>query len=63
MKISHCMAAVVLALALPVAAQEPLDPQLAALLAEAAQNNPDLQKRWLAISVHGGVRRRAAHAR
>jgi outer membrane protein TolC len=37
------MAAVVLALALPVAAQEPLDPQLAALLAEAAQNNPDLQ--------------------
>jgi outer membrane protein, heavy metal efflux system len=43
MKISHCMAAVVLALALPVAAQEPLDPQLAALLAEAAQNNPDLQ--------------------
>ena len=43
MKISHCMAAVVLALALPVAAQEPPDPQLAALLAEAAQNNPDLQ--------------------
>jgi cobalt-zinc-cadmium efflux system outer membrane protein len=43
MKISHCMAAVVLALALPVAAQEPVDPQLAALLAEAAQNNPDLQ--------------------
>src|SRR5512145_1107836 len=43
MKISHCMAAVVLALALPVAAQEPLDPQLAALIAEAAQNNPDLQ--------------------
>ena len=43
MKISHCMAAVVLALALPVAALEPVDPQLAALLAEAAQNNPDLQ--------------------
>jgi len=43
MKISSCMTAAMLALALPAAAQEPLDAQLAALLAEAAQNNPDLQ--------------------
>jgi outer membrane protein, heavy metal efflux system len=41
MKIAYCIAAV--AFALPAAAQEPVDAQLAALLAEAAQNNPDLQ--------------------
>ena len=41
MKIAYCIAAAVLAL--PAAAQEPVDAQLAALLAEAAQNNPDLQ--------------------
>jgi outer membrane protein TolC len=41
MKIAYCIAAAVLAL--PVAAQEPADAQLAALLAEAAQHNPDLQ--------------------
>ena len=41
MKITYCIAAVVLAL--PAAAQEPDDSQLAALLVEAAQNNPDLQ--------------------
>ena len=43
MKISCCMAAAALALALPAAAQDPVDAQLAALLAEAAQNNPDVQ--------------------
>jgi outer membrane protein TolC len=37
------MAAALLALALPAAAQEPVDAQLDALLTEAAQNNPDLQ--------------------
>ena len=41
MKIAYCIAAV--ALALPAAAQEPMDAQLTALLAEAARNNPDLQ--------------------
>ena len=37
------MAAALLALALPAAAQEPVDAQADALLTEAAQNNPDLQ--------------------
>ncbi|HEX7221483.1 MAG TPA: TolC family protein [Burkholderiales bacterium] len=41
MKIAYCIAAAVLAL--PAAAQEPADTQLAALLVEAGQNNPDLQ--------------------
>ncbi len=41
MKIAYCIAAAVLAL--PAAAQEPVDAQLAALLVEAGQNNPDLQ--------------------
>ena len=41
MKIAYCITAVMLAL--PAAAQEPADPQLAALLAEAQQNNPDVQ--------------------
>ena len=41
MKIAYYIA--VVAFALPAAAQEPVDAQLAALLAEAAQNNPDLQ--------------------
>ena len=41
MKIAYWIAAV--AVALPAAAQDPVDAQLAALLAEAAQNNPDLQ--------------------
>jgi outer membrane protein, heavy metal efflux system len=43
MKLSYCMAAVVLALALPAAALEPVDAQLDSLLAGAAQNNPDVQ--------------------
>ena len=43
MNISYCIAAALLALALPAAAQEPADAQLDALLTEAAQNNPDLQ--------------------
>jgi outer membrane protein TolC len=42
MKPSHCVVAFVIAAALPAAAQ-PVDPQLAALVAEAMQNNPDLQ--------------------
>jgi outer membrane protein TolC len=41
MRIAYCIAAA--ALALPALAQDPVDTQLAALLAEAAQNNPDLQ--------------------
>ncbi len=41
MKIAYCIAAAVLAL--PAPAQEPADTQLAALLVEAGQNNPDLQ--------------------
>src|SRR5574341_988668 len=41
---SHCIVAFVIAALLqPAAAQEPADAQLAALIAEAAQNNPDLQ--------------------
>ena len=44
MKIAYCIACTAAALlALPAAAQEPADPQLAALLTEAARNNPDLQ--------------------
>jgi outer membrane protein TolC len=43
MKILFCTAAFLLAAALPAAAQESIDdPQLEALLAEAAQKNPDL---------------------
>ena len=41
MKIAYYIA--VVAFAFPAAAQEPVDAQLAALLAAAAQNNPDLQ--------------------
>jgi outer membrane protein TolC len=41
MKIAYCIAVAVLAL--PAVAQEPADPQLAALLAEAVRNNPELQ--------------------
>jgi outer membrane protein TolC len=41
MRIASCIA--VFVLALPAAAQQAADPQLAALLAEAAQNNPELQ--------------------
>jgi len=51
MKIACCIAAAMLTL--PAAAQEPADAQLAALLADAAQNNPDLQ----------GARREASAAR
>lgn len=43
MKTSLCMLALLIAAALPAAAQEAVDPQLAALLAEAEGNNPDLQ--------------------
>ncbi|HEU4353872.1 MAG TPA: TolC family protein [Burkholderiales bacterium] len=43
MKTWSCVAGIVLAAALPAAAQEPIDAQLAALLADAAQNNPDVQ--------------------
>ena len=42
MNIWSCLAGIMLAAALPAAAQEPTDAQLAALLAEAAQNNPDV---------------------
>jgi len=43
MKTSYWMVAFVLAAASPAAAQEIVDAHLAALLAEAAKNNPDLQ--------------------
>ena len=43
MKISYWAVVLVVLAALPAAAQDAADPQLAALLAEAAQNNPDLQ--------------------
>lgn len=42
-KISYCAVAFVVVAALPAAAQDAADPQLAALLSEAAQNNPDVQ--------------------
>jgi outer membrane protein, heavy metal efflux system len=43
MKTSLCILALMIAAALPAAAQDAADPQLAALLSEAAQNNPDVQ--------------------
>ena len=43
MKLSYCAVLLLIVSALPAAAQNTADPQLAALLAEAMQNNPDLQ--------------------
>ena len=43
MNLSYCAVLLLIVSALPAAAQNTADPQLAALLAEAMQNNPDLQ--------------------